>query len=97
MSRRMQEFLRFAEIVTDHIENYTVPQYGDAPDDQIQEWSPSQCMDSVKRYANRINSNQRGHLESLRDMVKVAHLACLTFNKLNPTSEEIKKIVEGEV
>ena len=95
VSRRRFEFHRFAAIVKQHIENYTVSQYGDAPNDQVEEWTPAQCMDSVRRYANRINSNSRGHLESLRDMVKIAHYACLAFNKLKPTEEEIYKITKG--
>ena len=81
----------------DHIDNYTVPQYGDKPDDQVEEWTPKQCMDSVKRYANRIDSNQRGHLESLRDMVKIAHFAGIAFIKLKPTPEEIEKIMKGGI
>ena len=95
MSKRGMEFGEFKDIVKDHIDNYTVPQYGDAPDDPVEEWTPSQCMDSVKRYANRINTNSRGRLETLRDMVKIAHFACLAFWKLKPTTEEILKISKG--
>jgi len=95
MSKRKDQFMDFADIVTGHIEHYTVPQYGDAPDDQVEEWTPAQCMDSVKRYVNRINSNQRGHVETLRDMLKIAHFACLAFDKLEPTEEEIDEITGG--
>ena len=95
MAKRTEDFLNFALIVAKHIENYTVPQYGDAPDDPIEQWTPAQCMDSVKRYAKRIDSNRRGHLESLRDMAKVAHFACLAFNKLKPTTEEVAAIMKG--
>ena len=96
-SNRGIEFEEFVEVVSEHIENYTVPQYGDAPDDLVEEWTPSQCMDSVKRYANRINSNRRGRIETLRDMLKVAHFACLAFNKFNPTEEEIILLMNGGV
>ena len=95
MAKRTEDFKAFALIVSKHIENYTVPQYGDAPDDPIEDWTPAQCMDSVKRYVSRINSNQRGHLESLRDMVKIAHLACLAFEKLKPSVEEVMLIKRG--
>ena len=95
MSKRADDFKAFALIVTSHIENYTVSQYGDTPNDPVEEWTPAQCMDSVKRYANRIDSNRRGHLESLRDMAKVAHFACLAFNKLKPTTEEVAAVMEG--
>lgn len=97
LSKRELEFDMFAGITLQHIKNYTVPQYGDAPSDQVEEWTPAQCMDSVKRYANRIDTNSRGRLESIRDMVKVAHFACLAFTKLKPTREEINKIMEGKV
>lgn len=97
MSKRESEFLRFASIVADHVTNYTVEQYGDAPDDPVEEWTLPMCMDSVKRYANRIDSNRRGHLETLRDMAKIAHFAAMAFNKLNPTKEEIQLIREGRI
>jgi len=95
MSQRADDFSLFASVVKAHIENYTVPQYGDAPNDPVEEWTPAQCMDCVKRYANRIDSNRRGHLESLRDMVKVAHLACLAFDKLKPTAREVAAVMKG--
>ena len=95
MSKRAKDFSVFAVIVERHIENYTVPQYGDAPKDPIEEWTPKQCMDSIKRYTERIDSNRRGHLESLRDMVKIAHLAGVAFYKLKPTADEIAKILAG--
>jgi len=97
MSKRQLEFELFAEIVLEHIENYTVAQYGDAPNDPVETWTPAQCMDSVKRYADRIETGRRGSLETIRDMVKIAHFACLSFGKLNPTKEEIIKIMKGEV
>ena len=97
LSKRELEFEKFAVIVLQHIKNYTVPQYGDAPNDQVEEWTPAQCMDSVKRYANRIDTNSRGRLESIRDMAKIAHFAGIAFTKLKPTQEEINKIMEGKV
>lgn len=95
-SLREVEFYHFAMVVQGHIDKYTIPQYGDAPTDQVEEWTPSQCMDSVKRYANRIDSNSRGRLESLRDMAKIAHFAAMSFYKMQPTAEEIKKVQEGK-
>lgn len=97
ISNRESEFEQFAGITLLHVKNYTVSQYGDAPYDPVEKWTPAQCMDSVKRYANRIDTNSRGHLESLRDMAKIAHFACMAFNKLEPTQEEIHKIIEGKV
>lgn len=97
MSKRGIEWWVFSEIVSSHVENYTVQQYGDAPNDPVENWTPEQCMNSVKRYADRISTNRRGQLETLRDMAKLAHFACLAFSKLNPTAEEIAKIVKGTI
>jgi len=95
LTKRGTEFSCFAELVGFHIENYTVLQYGDAPNDQVQEWTENQCMDSIKRYGNRFESNARGRIETLRDMLKIAHFAGLIFGKLNPTEEEIKELAKG--
>jgi len=96
MTIRRDHFKAFASVVEKHIDNYTVLQYGDAPNDQVQDWTPTQCMDCVKRYANRIESNRRGRVEVLRDMLKIAHFACLAFGKLQPTAEEIRRISAGD-
>jgi len=97
MSKRSDEFKSFSVVVVEHINNYTVPQYGDAPNDPVEAWTPSQCMLSVKRYADRVETGRRGRLETLRDMIKIAHFACLSFDKLNPTDEEITKIMCGGI
>lgn len=81
MSKRLDEWKNFSNIVGQHIENYTVAQYGDFPDDQVTNWTVEQCFDSISRYVNRRNSNRRGELESMRDMVKIAHFVCMAFNK----------------
>ena len=95
--KRTQMFIRFAMLVADHIENYTIPQYGDAPDDEVENWSEAQCVAAIQKYCKRyLLINKRGRLEVLRDMVKIAHFAQLAFNKMNPTNEEICLIAEGE-
>jgi len=95
MSRRKDQFEYFAELVQDHIENYTVPQYGDAPVDEVEVWTPEQCVLAIQKYTKRFESARRGRLEVLRDMVKIAHFACLTFDKLKSTEEELEKIRKG--
>jgi hypothetical protein len=95
-SKRAENFNDFADVVIDHIDNYTVIQYGDAPVDQVETWTPEQCMDSIKRYANRFGTNRRGRLETLRDMLKIAHYASLTFEKLKPTKTEIYELTNDE-
>jgi len=77
---RGREWEAFSLCVFEHIEHYTVPQYGDAPDDQATEFTVRDCMVQVKRYANRA-----GKVEIKRqveDMKKVAHYACIAWAKL---------------
>jgi len=78
---RVDEWNKYSEIVSGHIENYTIPQYGDAPDDMISTWSVDDCIKAIKRYCDRSSVSQRGELESLRDLVKIGHYACIALNK----------------
>ncbi len=80
---REEEWEEFSEAVGRHIVDYTIPQYGDAPDDQLAvEWDVSDCMKAIKKYANRVGTNARGEAETLRDMLKVAHYACVAYFKI---------------
>lgn len=80
---RCLEWRIFSKIVETHVRMYTVPQYGDAPSDQLEAWTPDQCMESVRRYANRFSSNARGEEETLRDLLKIAHYACVAYFKMH--------------
>ncbi|MFA5378311.1 MAG: hypothetical protein WC455_21335 [Dehalococcoidia bacterium] len=82
-SNRGNEWISFSRAVLTHIEEYTVPQYGDAPNDQLaQEWSYADCMLAIRKYANRAGKNSRGAVEAERDLVKIAHYACVALSKL---------------
>ena len=81
MSRRGDEWVKFAELVHDHIESYTVPQYGDAPDDRAADFTPEYCMTEAKKYCLRHFSGQRGRDDLMRDLFKLAHFACLCHAK----------------
>lgn len=96
-SKRETEFFHFANIVLGHIDRYTIPQYGDAPSDEVESWSAEQCVLAIQKYTKRFPVAQRGRLELLRDLVKIAHFACLAFGKVNATEEDIRKIKEGKV
>lgn len=98
MSKRCNEFQDFANIIEGHIENYTVPQYGDAPNDQVENWTAKECIDrAIKRYVDRYGVQKRGRLEQLRDLLKIAHYAGITFWKLQPSEEEITKLKGGNI
>jgi hypothetical protein len=81
-SKRGDEWIAFARKVFDHVEVYTVPQYGDAGQDQVTEWTPQQCVDAIKKYCARFGNNVRGPEDQLRDLLKIAHYACLAHSKL---------------
>ncbi len=82
MTHREQEWIAFAARVRQHVADYTVPQYGDWPDDEVAGWSPQQCIDAIKRYCVRFGTNQRGPKGQLRDLLKIAHYAALAHTKL---------------
>ena len=83
MSKRSIQWDVFAELVHQHIEDYTVPQYGDAPNEQVKDFIPRDIRHQLSRYVNRINSNIRGMDEAKRDCLKIAHYACYIYEKLS--------------
>jgi hypothetical protein len=94
-SNRNLEFYRFSLIVREHIESYTIPQYGDSPSDEVESWTPEMCVAAMQKYTKRFESARRGRVETLRDMAKIAHFAAIAFFKMMPTQEEIRIIEEG--
>lgn len=78
---RTKQWTEFAAKVADHITNYTVPQYGDAPNDNVESWSAADCIAQVQKYAARFGNNQRAGQEEL-DLMKIAHYAQLAHDKL---------------
>lgn len=80
-AQRTKDWNEFAAKVADHIENYTVPQYGDAPNDNVESWSAQDCIAQVQKYAARFGNNQRTGQEEL-DLMKIAHYAQLAMGKL---------------
>lgn len=82
LSKRGSDWVIFTDAVLNHIENYTVPQYGDYPDDNVAMWTSSDCMKQVERYLKRLNTNQRPG-ERKRDLLKIAHYTQLAHDKLD--------------
>lgn len=80
-AQRAKDWNDFATKVADHIENYTVPQYGDAPNDNVEAWSAQDCIAQVQKYAARFGNNQRAGQDEL-DLMKIAHYAQLAMGKL---------------
>lgn len=72
LSMRGQDWVAFSNKVLAHIENYTVPQYGDKGEDQASDWDAAMLMEQAKKYGNRFGRNQRAGQEML-DFMKSAH------------------------
>lgn len=79
---RVKEWQNFAELVEDHIINYTIPQYGDYPDNVSKNWGVDYIKAALDRYTSRIGKNVRGDIEAIRDCLKIAHYACMLHNIL---------------
>ena len=92
MSNRGDEFMRFVPLVMNHIEEYAVKQYGDAPNDNVEKWSAEKCLDSIERYVKRRgDNNARGMKDNLLSCLKMAHYACLAYFKLLKEEEAIEE------
>ncbi len=80
-SKRAKEWCQFSDEVFDHIENYTVKQYGDVDNDLASDYTAEQCVQQIKKYVTRFGNNQRFGQEQL-DMVKIAHYAQMAYKIL---------------
>lgn len=81
ISIRGKQFEWFANQVIEHIETYTVPQYGDYPNDQVEEWTPELCIAQIGKYSARFGKNSREGQELL-DLIKIAHYAQIAYSKM---------------
>lgn len=87
MSKRGDDWKEFAEEVHQHIEGYTVPQYGDKGDDQLTDFTVADCALQVKKYMNRAGRNSRPGQDRL-DMLKAAHYCQVAAMLLNSEATE---------
>ena len=91
MNRR-DGWKKFDQLVRLHIVKYTEEQYGNPEgNEQVDSFTIEDCWQNMQRYYNRRKSNTRGNKEKLRDLIKVAHYAQLTYDKLK------KELGEGDV
>jgi len=81
MSLRNDDWIDFAAEVSRHVEEYTVPQYGDKGQDQATEFTIEECLSHVKRYINRYGKNQRGREDQGRDFLKMAQYVQIAYDK----------------
>ena len=77
-----KQWIAFAQQVLKHIDNYCVPQYGDAPDDAASKFSAEKIISQIERYCARFGKNSREG-QDLLDLLKVAHYASILSTKLD--------------
>jgi hypothetical protein len=89
-TKRGAEWNEFADKVLTHIDTYTVPQYGDKGEDNVTKWTTKDCVLAIKKYLARFGRNSRKGQETM-DMLKIAHYACLIYNKLKGKGDNVNK------
>lgn len=77
-SARAADWREFSRLVEKHIEEYTVPQYGDKGSDLATEYTAVRCVEQIKKYAARFGKNARAGQDDL-DLLKIAHYAQLAW------------------
>lgn len=81
MSKRGEDWRAFSSEVNEHIEEYTVPQYGDKGEDQATTYTVEDHIKQAQKYLARFGRNSRPGQEML-DFRKAAHyiqMAATTF------------------
>jgi hypothetical protein len=78
---RGSDWLSFSTEVFEHIETYTVPQYGDKGEDSASEYTAEDCIKQAQKYMSRFGRNSRPGQERL-DLLKAAHYVQLAASKL---------------
>lgn len=78
---RGREWAIFAHHVLRHVDHYTVHQYGDGPDDNVETWTEADIKRALERYIRRMGQNARGDVEAERDLLKIAHYAGIAWSK----------------
>lgn len=96
ISVREVEWENFADEVAKHVTQYTVPQYGDFPSDIVSKKKGSYLREQIQKYAARLETNQRGKKEELRDLMKMAHYCAMLYNKIKTTGGDTAITVKYE-
>ena len=95
-TNRGDEWAIFAMEVLDHVQNYSVKQYGDLPNDAVASFTCEQIISSIERYCARFGKNAREGQDQL-DLKKIAHYAAILSNKIKnvePSKKSIERTYE---
>lgn len=91
MYDRIIQWEKFSDQILKHIEQYTLPQYGnDTGNEQVDSFTIEDCFQNILRYVNRRHARIRGNKEALRDLLKIAHYASFAYDKLRAELDEVQ-------
>ena len=79
-SKRAIDWLYFSGKILDHIEQYTVPQYGDKGHDLCSEYTVEECLRQARKYIERYGKNAREGQQEL-DFLKAVHFIQMGYEK----------------
>lgn len=93
ISEREKQWQEFSDLVATHLREYTTPQYGDVGEDEITNYTVETCLEQVRKYCKRYDTQSRDGQQEL-DFIKMAHYTQCAWEKYNN-----KKVVnmEGEL
>jgi hypothetical protein len=80
LSLRGCDFIHFADKVFNHIETYTVPQYGDKGEDQMTNYTAKELVQQSQKYMSRYGRNAREGQQEL-DFLKAVHCLQMAHDK----------------
>lgn len=83
----------FSENVSQHISDYTVPQYGDFPNDLRTTCHEDVILADMQRYLTRYKDGKRGADETTRDMLKLAHYASMLWCRRTGAQDVLASII----
>ena len=85
---RGKMWINFSGEVLDHIDAYTIPQYGDFPKDLAATWDEAQVIKEVEKYLHRIKSAMRPDCR-YTDLLKMSHYLCMLYHIRKREDKEI--------
>jgi hypothetical protein len=81
MSKRERQFMEFGGLVCEHIDKYTIAQYGDIGADPCTDYTKADFDTIINKYVTRQRNGggARGLYEDMRDYIKIAHYAAMCY------------------
>lgn len=71
---KINDWEEFSSSVSEHINEYVIPQYGDKGEDECSDYTVEDLVKQIKKYSARQGKNSRPGQDQL-DLIKIAHYA----------------------